>query len=666
MKKPAIPIFCMGILLLLCACGFRPDASPPPRTEAPAAAEAEPAPEPEPAPLPVEKGPSFVEGLALERAAALAETEGEPAIRAAYRWLVSNVYFADPVGLDTWRYLSDEEEAIPYLENRALSPFLFGIGSCEDFAAAMVMLARARGFEAEYVAGYTLSVEQVYVDHAWAVVKLDGGWYHLDPQLEQNVTRGGRLTWRYYLRSDEEMLTDHKWGENLIDFWDEMPGDEKAAIRREYTPPLCPESRSRPEEENVPRPMVPNMAEVEARIADIIAGSGRGKLPYLPLNVEPPVLVAAKHVTPLLLPGPEAAEPAPYRRGLLDSEAAKLYDELATAAEWYPDIGAIPLPEAVDNATAARVAEALLADRPELYWLKITPTGEGAARQLKLSASNPPEEIARQAAQVEAEAERLLAAIAGASDFEKALYIHDYLAGGVRYDTATTRRNSDNIYGALVEGVAYCNGYAGAFQYLAARAGVETAYLTGTSTRGVAHAWNAVRLDGEWHYVDATWDRHLKAGDGVYHDYFLIGEGEMRRDRRPDDENLLPPPRSDSAPGYYERLGYAVGANTDAAGADPAEAMAAAFLRQLKAESSFPAAPAPVFLELKVLGDAGNYDRWKEHYVKQVFQILRQMEEGAREEQLPFTISGDTTVRCDFNDTMQVLTFYPKVSLMEE
>lgn len=246
---------------------------------------------------------TYVQSLALECVESLGVdlSSGEEGIRVLYRYLIENVYFADPVGLDMWRYLSEEEEAIPFIENRSLSPFLFGIGSCEDFAAAMVMLLEAAGYEAEYVAGYTLSIDQVYIDHAWAVVKLDGNWYHLDPQLEQNVVRQDWLKYRFYLLSDEEMLVDHKWGDNLLDYWHDFAPEEEDMIREQYSPPVCSTVFPRIDGVEVTLPSKPDFNAVEWEIQALRKESEKlGTLPPLMLNVEPPVLSKIHHITPTL------------------------------------------------------------------------------------------------------------------------------------------------------------------------------------------------------------------------------------------------------------------------------------------------------------------------------------------------------------------------------
>jgi transglutaminase-like putative cysteine protease len=49
------------------------------------------------------------------------------------------------------------------------------------------------GFEARYVPGLTYSIEGKLVPHAWAMVRLDGSWYHADPQLEDNIIKADQV-----------------------------------------------------------------------------------------------------------------------------------------------------------------------------------------------------------------------------------------------------------------------------------------------------------------------------------------------------------------------------------------------------------------------------------------------------------------------------------------
>jgi hypothetical protein len=60
--------------------------------------------------------------------------------------------------------------------------------------------------------------------------------------------------------------------------------------------------------------------------------------------------------------------------------------------------------------------------------------------------------------------------------------------------------------GVLVDGIGVCASYAYGFNALANAAGVETVVIIGDVKNGGAHAWNKVKIDGEWKAVDSTWN----------------------------------------------------------------------------------------------------------------------------------------------------------------
>lgn len=178
-------------------------------------------------------------------------------VTAVYRRLVTETaFFDEPVGTDIWRYRGDPENIPTIYEIRSISPLLFGIGSCEDYASAFVTLCDRMGFEALYVPGLTYSVEGKLVDHAWAMVKLEGNWYHADPQLEDNIMREGRLRYRYFLKDDRVMGADHRWGAML-----EEPSDYALTL------PACEQEADPPEQEIVIQPERPSKSAIEKRLA---------------------------------------------------------------------------------------------------------------------------------------------------------------------------------------------------------------------------------------------------------------------------------------------------------------------------------------------------------------------------------------------------------------
>lgn len=109
------------------------------------------------------------------------------------------------------------------------------------------------------------------------------------------------------------------------------------------------------------------------------------------------------------------------------------------------------------------------------------------------------------------------------SDYENELAIHDYLVQNVQYDYSTTvPSDSFDIYGALINKTAVCQGYAWAFMVFMDALGINNQLVSG-DVSGVGHLWNMVNLDGEWYQVDVTWDDPEQNGDqSIPHYYFNV------------------------------------------------------------------------------------------------------------------------------------------------
>ena len=110
--------------------------------------------------------------------------------------------------------------------------------------------------------------------------------------------------------------------------------------------------------------------------------------------------------------------------------------------------------------------------------------------------------------------------INGISRHEKLKSIHDYLANNIVYDSTLAESNIFDSYGALINGVCVCEGYAEAFKLICDREGIPCITVMGTGNGG-AHKWNMVQMeDDEWYTLDVTWDDQTNY---VYYSYFLIG-----------------------------------------------------------------------------------------------------------------------------------------------
>lgn len=105
----------------------------------------------------------------------------------------------------------------------------------------------------------------------------------------------------------------------------------------------------------------------------------------------------------------------------------------------------------------------------------------------------------------------------GMSDYEKEEALYGWMIQNINYDwthndvMVSTPRESFTPYGGLVNRTAVCLGYATTFQLLMDLAGVECITVVGAAHQSTGdHAWNMVRLNGNWYCVDVTWDANAR------------------------------------------------------------------------------------------------------------------------------------------------------------
>ena len=123
--------------------------------------------------------------------------------------------------------------------------------------------------------------------------------------------------------------------------------------------------------------------------------------------------------------------------------------------------------------------------------------------------------------------------------YEDIKMVHDYLVDNIEYDTSLSKNNIYDVYGALINKVAVCEGYARSFKYILDEMGIPCVLVigTGTNSRGETerHAWNYVEINSNWYAVDCTWDDPVVVGGGNLpqsskYKYFLKGANEFNQD----------------------------------------------------------------------------------------------------------------------------------------
>jgi len=105
---------------------------------------------------------------------------------------------------------------------------------------------------------------------------------------------------------------------------------------------------------------------------------------------------------------------------------------------------------------------------------------------------------------------------ASGSDYDKILQVHDWIIDNLEYESNIENSNVYNLYGALIEKKAVCEGYAEAFKYILDEMRIPCILVSGTATNSEGtterHEWNYVQIDNKWYAVDSTWDDPVVKG----------------------------------------------------------------------------------------------------------------------------------------------------------
>lgn len=120
------------------------------------------------------------------------------------------------------------------------------------------------------------------------------------------------------------------------------------------------------------------------------------------------------------------------------------------------------------------------------------------------------------------------------SDYEKVKYVYDYLIDHTTYDEKV--KENQTILSTFLENKSVCAGYAKGMQYLLNRIGIPCTYLVGFTRQdkgNVSHAWNLVKMDGDFYYMDVTnGDVHYKTKETRYM-FFAMSKEQILKYNRP-------------------------------------------------------------------------------------------------------------------------------------
>ena len=117
------------------------------------------------------------------------------------------------------------------------------------------------------------------------------------------------------------------------------------------------------------------------------------------------------------------------------------------------------------------------------------------------------EEIADRRVKLSEAADAIIAGMPDTTDeYEIVKYFYDYIVLNTQYQIDC--EDNQNICSVLLNKVSVCQGYAKTLQYLLQKVGMTCEMVSGTADTGngsTAHAWDFVKVNGSWYYVDPTW-----------------------------------------------------------------------------------------------------------------------------------------------------------------
>lgn len=204
--------------------------------------------------------------------------------------------------------------------------------------------------------------------------------------------------------------------------------------------------------------------------------------------------------------------------------------------------------------------EAYTYDNPEVFYLspnkmflniETTTRGNSVSYHVYINSGNETnyltdeftskEQVESAIAQIEQVKNQILQNATG-DTYHDIKMVHDYLVDTISYDSSLSKPYIYNIYGALVEKLCVCEGYARSMKYLLDSLNIPCTIVIGKGTNSEGqtenHAWNYVEIEGKWYAIDATWDDPVIIGNGTLsqsfkYRYFLKGSNEMAKDHTP-------------------------------------------------------------------------------------------------------------------------------------
>ena len=423
--------------------------------------------------------------------------------------------------------LTAETATGPTVSHSAYGALTCGTAVCQGYALAYKLLLTRAGVPCVFVTSTSMN-------HAWNMVQIDGGWYHVDSTWDDPVYSDGTdagfdvdVSHQYFLRADSTMSAlGHSGWEAAYTTPTSDYGNRTYA---EYKAPASTsDSGSDGATDGGP----------DGESGETSGEGSSGGTPsetstdghayaHSDTATQDTLTVTVQWDDPVL------GEPTTFHVSATGGSGSYKYYMAAPA---YSSTGersfsSVPDPSRGEYTTYSDVCESkdftftMTASGTYFYKFYVMDMGEKPYDTLntRTYVAVSDDAYPSVATIVNSAVAQAKAATDG-SEYEMALWLHDWLLDQLEYDSSLTWASAE---AALTRHTGTCQAYTNAYIKLLNAAGIENAETRDTYD---GHTWNAVKLDGKWYQVDCTWDDNDDTkyyGFDARHLYFAITDELM-------------------------------------------------------------------------------------------------------------------------------------------
>lgn len=263
-----------------------------------------------------------------------------------------------------------------------------------------------------------------------------------------------------------------------------------------------------------------------------------------------------------------------YAYSLLDDVEKQVYEKILRAVKNF-ESEITEIPENMKKPQIQKIADYVDYDHPEIFWFQYGAAvyfrqDDEVVTKIGLKYRMSEEEAKNRKQQIDVAAKKFTETLNhNMSDYDITLCVYENIIKLIDYDTLGLEKQEKDkekyekpddlrsIYGVIVNKKAVCAGYAKATQYFLQMYGIECTYI---SNHG--HAWNLVKLDGDYYHLDTTWGDHSdtkvsrNTSNEIDYDCFCITTEELKNLKNHKLDRVIPLPLCTATKcNYYHKTG---------------------------------------------------------------------------------------------------------------